>query len=108
MTILAARPGMGKTSLALNVAWNCSQTNAAVAIFSLEMSKEQLTQRLIAGARPPHRWPQPPPVPIVPGRMGGKGENSKQIRRCANLDRRHPGPYAVATPGPVPAAQGPA
>ena len=50
MTILAARPGMGKTSLALNVAWNCSQTNAAVAIFSLEMSKEQLTQRLIAGA----------------------------------------------------------
>jgi len=50
MTILAARPGMGKTSLALNMAWNCSQTNAAVAIFSLEMSREQLTQRLIAGA----------------------------------------------------------
>jgi len=50
MTILAARPGMGKTSLALNIAWNCSQGGATVAIFSLEMTKEQLTQRLIAGA----------------------------------------------------------
>ncbi len=47
--ILASRPGMGKTSLALNMALNVGKkTGKAVAIFSLEMSKEQLALRLLS------------------------------------------------------------
>ncbi len=49
LIILAARPGMGKTSLALNIALNASKYHQAkVAIFSLEMSREQLVQRLLS------------------------------------------------------------
>lgn len=48
--ILASRPGMGKTSLALNIALNVGKRSGkAVAIFSLEMSKQQLATRLISG-----------------------------------------------------------
>jgi len=47
--ILAARPSMGKTALALNLAHNIAvQSKQAVLIFSLEMSKEQLVDRLLA------------------------------------------------------------
>lgn len=49
LLILAARPGMGKTSLVLNVMLNAARIGSArVAMFSLEMSNEQLVQRLIA------------------------------------------------------------
>jgi replicative DNA helicase len=48
LIILAARPGMGKTTLALNIAQNMANEEACVAIFSLEMSKEQLGLRLMA------------------------------------------------------------
>lgn len=48
MIILAARPGMGKTALALNVARNAARAGKVVAVFSLEMSKIQLAQRLIS------------------------------------------------------------
>lgn len=48
LMILAARPAMGKTALALNIAENvCFKNKAAVGIFSLEMSAEQLLHRLI-------------------------------------------------------------
>jgi replicative DNA helicase len=50
LIILAARPSMGKSSLVLNVARNVSAFyKLPVAIYSLEMSKEQLVQRLLAG-----------------------------------------------------------
>lgn len=49
LLLLAARPGMGKTSMALNVALAAArESGKTVAIFSLEMSKEQLVTRLIA------------------------------------------------------------
>ena len=48
LVILAARPSMGKTALALSIAEYVGiQQNKGVAIFSLEMSKEQLVQRML-------------------------------------------------------------
>ncbi len=48
LIIIAARPAMGKTSFALNIAQNVAlKENVPVAIFSLEMSRDQLTQRLL-------------------------------------------------------------
>lgn len=48
LIILAARPAMGKTAFALNIAQNAAlRYGKTVAIFSLEMSKEQLVQRLL-------------------------------------------------------------
>lgn len=48
LIILAARPSMGKTALALNIARNAAvDANIPVAIFSLEMSKEQLSLRML-------------------------------------------------------------
>ena len=48
LIIIAGRPSMGKTSFALNIAYNIARQNLPVAVFSLEMSKEQLTQRLLS------------------------------------------------------------
>ena len=47
LVILAARPGIGKTSFALNVAVNAAKSGAAVAFFSLEMPCEQLIQKIM-------------------------------------------------------------
>ena len=49
LILVAARPAMGKTAFALNLVQNAAiKGNASVAVFSLEMSKEQLAQRMIA------------------------------------------------------------
>ncbi|MDE7011346.1 MAG: replicative DNA helicase [Oscillospiraceae bacterium] len=49
LILLAARPGVGKSSFALNIALNVAkQSKKTVAVFSLEMSKEQLLTRLIS------------------------------------------------------------
>lgn len=49
LVILAARPGMGKSSFALNIATNIAGfQKLPVAIFSLEMSNEQLTERILS------------------------------------------------------------
>ena len=69
LIIIAARPSMGKTAFALNIAQNVAfNSNKRVAIFSLEMSKEQLGLRLLAmesrvdskklrvGALTPENW----------------------------------------------------
>lgn len=49
LIVLAARPAMGKSAFALNIAVNCCKaTKREVAIFSLEMGKEQLVSRMLA------------------------------------------------------------
>jgi len=52
LIIIAARPSMGKTAWAINIAQNAAvQDNKVVAVFSLEMSKESLLRRMLAGSR---------------------------------------------------------
>ena len=49
LIIIAARPSMGKTAWAINIAQNCAvKDGKVVAIFSLEMSKESLLRRMLA------------------------------------------------------------
>ncbi|HOU11732.1 MAG TPA: replicative DNA helicase [Anaerolineae bacterium] len=48
LLILAARPGVGKTSLMLTFALKAAEKGRTVAVFSLEMSAEQLAQRMVA------------------------------------------------------------
>jgi replicative DNA helicase len=49
LIVLAARPGMGKTSLVLNIAMNSAfNQNKQVVIFSLEMSEDDITQRMLS------------------------------------------------------------
>ena len=50
LILLAARPSMGKTALALNIAINAARAKNKVVIFSLEMSKVQLGNRLLSTA----------------------------------------------------------
>ena len=48
LILIAARPAMGKTAFALNIATNAAlKANVSVAVFSLEMSKEQLVNRIL-------------------------------------------------------------
>ncbi|MEI7652811.1 MAG: replicative DNA helicase [bacterium] len=57
LLILAARPGVGKTSLALNIGLHVAQTQKkGVAIFSLEMSKEELVDRLLVSHADIDAW----------------------------------------------------
>ena len=47
LLIIAARPGMGKTALALNIAQNVAVLGEPVAVFSLEMSREEIVTRMM-------------------------------------------------------------
>ena len=48
LIVIAARPAMGKSSLTMNIATNAAIAGEAVAIFSLEMSKEEIVQRILS------------------------------------------------------------
>lgn len=48
LIIIAARPGMGKTAFALNLATNMAMSGKTVALFNMEMSAEQLVMRMLA------------------------------------------------------------
>lgn len=49
LLIVAGRPGIGKTSLLLSIVLNAARHNQRVALFSLEMSNEQVVQRFLSG-----------------------------------------------------------
>jgi len=77
LIVVAARPSMGKTAFCLNVAAHAASEGHGVAIFSLEMSKESLVQRLLTaiGRVDSHRV-----------RQGTMGETDfKHIARAAGL-----------------------
>jgi replicative DNA helicase len=48
LVVIAGRPGMGKSAIALNIATNVATKGEPVAIFSLEMSKEEVVQRILS------------------------------------------------------------
>jgi len=48
--VIAARPSMGKTAFSMNVVYNVARTGKDVLVFSMEMTKEQLADRLLANA----------------------------------------------------------
>lgn len=56
LVILAARPSMGKTALALNMAQNVAQRGRVVGVISLEMSKEQLVERMFCSLLQVDSW----------------------------------------------------
>lgn len=70
LIVLAARPSMGKTTLALDIARNvATKAKVPVGIFSLEMSKEQLVDRLLCAEAGVDLWK------MRTGRLSDQGEN---------------------------------
>ena len=75
LIVLASRPSLGKTSLALNIARNVAiEEKKAVGIFSLEMSREQLVDRLIAAEAGVDLWR------LRTGKLKHEGEDSDFVR----------------------------
>ncbi|MDO4198134.1 MAG: replicative DNA helicase [Erysipelotrichaceae bacterium] len=91
LIILAARPSMGKTALALNFAVNSASVNpGSVAIFSLEMPSEQIAIRILAAkAR----------VPIHKLRVGNLNNEEWSAVNEASLELRRQKFYIDDTPG---------
>lgn len=56
LVILAARPSMGKTALALNICQNVAKSGLSVGVISLEMSKEQLVERMFCSLLQVDSW----------------------------------------------------
>lgn len=82
LIVLAARPSLGKTSLALNIARNVAlQEKKPVGIFSLEMSRDQLVDRLIASEANVDLWR------LRTGRMRPEGPDNdfSRVRDAMNV-----------------------
>lgn len=56
LVVIAARPAMGKTAFAMNIAQNAARRNYSVGIISLEMSKEQLVERMFCALLGVDSW----------------------------------------------------
>lgn len=70
LIILAARPSMGKTALALDISRNVAKTGVPVGVFSLEMSKEQLVDRMLCAEADVDLWK------MRTGNLIDQGDNS--------------------------------
>lgn len=82
LIILAARPSLGKSALALNIAANIAiNQKVPVGIFSLEMSRDQLVDRLIASIANVDLWR------LRTGRLSAEGEDNDftRIRNALNI-----------------------
>lgn len=78
LIILAARPSLGKTTLAMDIARNAAvQARVPVGIFSIEMSKEQLVDRLIASEASVSLWK------MRTGKLSSEGEDN-DFQKIAN------------------------
>ncbi len=81
LIILAARPSLGKSALALNIAANIAiNQKVPVGIFSLEMSRDQLVDRLIASIANVDLWR------LRTGRLSAEGEENDFVRIRNALD----------------------
>ena len=56
MVVLAARPGLGKSTLAVNICVNAAKAGAGVGVFSLEMGRDQLALRMLASEAAVDSW----------------------------------------------------
>jgi len=70
LIILAARPSLGKSALACNIAHNIAKEKIPVAVFSLEMSKDQIVDRLLASEADVDLWK------LRTGRLSEEGPNN--------------------------------
>lgn len=70
LVILAARPSLGKTTLALDIARNVAKKKIGVAVFSLEMSKEQLVDRILCAEANVNLWK------MRTGKLNDEGEDN--------------------------------
>jgi len=95
--VLASRPSLGKTSLALNIAKNVAiKEKKAVGVFSLEMSREQLTDRLLASEANVDLWK------LRTGRLSDEGEENDFTRIRDAMDSLSEAPlYIDDVPSPT-------
>lgn len=90
MIVLAARPSMGKTSLAMNVAENVARGHigggepAPVGIFSLEMSQDDLVLRMLC------TYARVSMHQIRDGRLGGRSDRHRSLVQAADVLRKAP------------------
>ncbi|MFH1551777.1 MAG: replicative DNA helicase [bacterium] len=90
LIILAARPSLGKTTLALDFARNVAVKNKIpVAIFSLEMSKEQLVDRIICSQAEVDLWR------MRTGRLSGEGPDNDFNRIQKAMDQLSSAPIFI-------------
>jgi len=81
LIVLASRPALGKSAMALDIARNCAiKAKAPVGIFSLEMSKDQIVDRLIAAQAGVDMWK------LRTGRLSSEGESNDFIGIQRALD----------------------
>ncbi len=84
LIILAARPSLGKSSLALDIARNVSLTEIPVGFFSLEMSKDQIVDRLISVESGINLWK------IRNGRLSEKNNDFEKIKQALDKISKMP------------------
>ncbi|MAF20154.1 MAG: replicative DNA helicase [Parcubacteria group bacterium] len=97
MVILGARPSLGKTSLALDIARHiATKEKTPVAFFSIEMSKEQMVDRLISAQAQVDSWR------MRTGRLSGEGPDNDFERIQRAMDELSAAPIFIDdTPSPT-------